>query len=74
MKLYLASIKSYQLDLGIECPIFADPRLEPERQIRTPLTRPHLSLILRHLASSNYNDEATRATFTLAFAAFLRVG
>ena len=86
MKLYLAGIKSYQLDLGIECAAFGDPRLErtihgikrdhrePERRIRTPLTRPHLLLILRHLSRSNYNDVATRAAFTLAFAAFLRVG
>jgi len=85
MKLYLAGIKSYQLDLGIECTAFADPRLErtihgikrdhqePERRIRTPLTRPHLILILRHLSRSHYNDIATRAAFTLAFAAFLRV-
>ena len=28
MKLYLAGIRSYQLDLGIECSAFADPRLE----------------------------------------------
>ena len=28
MKLYLAGIKSYQIDLGIECAAFADPRLE----------------------------------------------
>jgi len=82
MKLYLASIKTYQLDLGIECAAFADPRLErkiqgimrdhpePERPIRTPLTQPHLLLILRHLSHSNYNDVPIRATFTLAFAAF----
>lgn len=28
MKLYLCGIKSYQLDLGIECLAFTDPRLE----------------------------------------------
>ena len=28
MKLYLAGIKSYQLDLGIECSAFSDLRLE----------------------------------------------
>ena len=50
MKLYLAGIKSYQLDLGIECIEFSDPRLErtiqgikgdhqeTERKRRTPLT------------------------------------
>ena len=28
MKLYLTGIKSYQLDLVIECAAFTDPRLE----------------------------------------------
>jgi len=54
MKLYLSGIKSYQLDLGIDCTAFSDPRLErtlqgikrdhaePERRIRTPLTLPLL--------------------------------
>jgi len=85
MKPYLAGIKSYQHELGIECAAFADPRLEPmiprikrdhlepERQIQTQLTQPHLLLLLRHLSRANYNDVATRAAFTLAFAAFLRV-
>ena len=50
MKLYLASIMSYQLDLRIHCKAFGDPRLErmihrikrnynkPDRSIPTPLT------------------------------------
>jgi len=50
MKLYLAGIKCYQLDLGIECTAFFDPRLERtipgikpdhqrhERRIRNPVT------------------------------------
>jgi len=71
MELYLAGIRSYQLDLGIEGAGFADPRLEStiqwinrdplglERQIRTPLTQPHLLLILRHLSLSNLDDVAT---------------
>ena len=86
MKLYLTGIKSYQLDLGISCTAFSDPRLErtiqgikrdhnePERRMRTPLTRPCLKHIIHHLSPINYNDVATRAAFTLAFAGFLRVG
>ena len=86
MKLYLTGIKSYQLDLGISCTAFSDPRLartipgikrdhnEPERRMRTPLTRPCLKLIIHHLSPINYNDTATRAAFTLALAGFLRVG
>jgi len=70
-KLFLAGIKPYQIDLRIKCAAFAEPRLErtiqgikrdhlePERQIRIPLTRPHLLLILRHLSRCNYNDVAT---------------
>lgn len=50
MKLYLCGLKSYQLDLGVECTSFADPRLdrtlqeikrdhaEPDRHERKPLT------------------------------------
>jgi len=64
MKLYLTGIKSYQLDLGIDCTAFGDPRLErtiqgikrdynePERRLRTPLTQPYLLDILRHLRGS----------------------
>jgi len=86
MKLYLAGIKSYHLDLGIDHTAFSDLRLErtihgikrdhhePERRIRTPLIRPHLLLILQHPSTINYNDIVTRAAFTLAFAGFLRVG
>jgi len=86
MKLYLTGIKSYQLDLGIECTAFADPRLErtiqgikrdhtePETRTRTPLTCPCLLQILRYLPGFNYDDLVTRAAFTLAFAGFLRVG
>ena len=86
MKLYLAGIKSYQLDLRIECIEFSDPRLErtiqgikrdhqePKRRRRIPLTRPHLVQLLRHLSTTNYDNIATRAAFTLAFAGFLRVG
>ena len=86
MKLYLAGIKSYQLDLGIDCNAFADPRLErtiqgikrdhnePDRQPRSPLTRSYLLQILRTLQMSSYEDIVIRAAFTLAFAGFLRVG
>ena len=86
MKLYLAGIKSYQLDLGIDCKAFSDQRLErtiqgikrdhnePERRTRTPLTRPHLLQILSHLSSNDYDDIVIYAAFTLAFAGFLRVG
>jgi len=86
MKLYLAGLKSYQLDLGIECTAFKDPRLEcpiqgikrdhnqPERRIRTPLTHPHLLAIVTLLPVSSYDNIVLRAAFTLAFAGFLRVG
>ena len=86
MKLYLCGIKSYQLDLGIECTVFSDPRLErtlqgikrdhnePDRQDRTLLTRPYLLQILGVLGTENYEDVVIHAAFTLAFAAFLRVG
>lgn len=79
-------MNSYQLDLGISCTAFSNPRLErtiqgikrnhnePERWMRTPLTRPCLKPIIRHLSPINYNVAATRATFGLAFAGFLRVG
>ena len=82
----LNTIKSYQLDLGIDCTAFTDPRLErtlqgikrdhcePARRTRTPLTRPHLLHILHHLGRSDYDDLMIRAAFTLAFASFLRIG
>jgi len=83
MKLYLAGIHSYQLDLRIECAAFANRYLErtmqgikcdhpePRGRIRTPLTQPYLLPILRHLSGSNHNDVGTHAAFTLALAAFL---
>jgi len=86
MKLYLVSIKSYQLDLGIEWTAFSDPRLErtlqgikrdhnePARRTRTPLTRPHLLSLLHHLRIHDYNDTVMRAAFTVAFAGFLQIG
>ena len=86
MKLYLCGLKSYQLDLGIECTAFANPRLErtlqgikrdhiePGRRERTPLTRPQLLHILNRLGRTSYNDIVLQAAFTLAFAGFLRVG
>ena len=86
MKLYLAGVKSYQLDLGIDCKAFSDPRLErtiqgikrdhnePERRIRTPLTRPFLLSVLSPLTNNQYEDVVLHAAFTLAFAGFLRVG
>ena len=86
MKLYLCGIKFYQLDLGLECTAFTDPRFErtlqvikrdhnqPERNPRTPLTRPYLLLMIDTLSDRNYDDVVIRAAFTLAFAAFLRVG
>lgn len=86
MKLYLCSIKSYQLDLGIESSAFDHRRLErtiqgikrnhnkPEKRDRTPLTRPFLCQILQTLDPTSYDDAVIRAAFTLAFAAFLRVG
>lgn len=86
MKLYLCRIKSYQLDSGIECTVFSDPRLErtlqgrkrdhnePDRRDRTPLTRPCLLQMLGVLGTENYEDVVICAVFTLAFAAFLCVG
>jgi len=86
MKLDLARIKSYQLDLAISCKAFSDTRLErtlhgikrdynePERRIRTPLTRLCLLLFIRDLSPTNYDDVVIRAVFTLAFAGFLGIG
>jgi len=86
MKLYLCGLKSYQLDLGIECMAFTDPRLErtlqgikrdhseTDRRQRTPLTHPYLLTILNTLGHTSYDDVVLRAAFTLAFAGFLRVG
>lgn len=86
MKLYLCAIKSYQLDLGIECTALADPGLErtlqgikrdhQEPQLREPtrLPRPVLLVMLNRLEQSEYNDMVLQATFSLAFAGFLRVG
>jgi len=86
LKLYLSGLKSYHLDLGIEYTAFSDPRLErtiqgmkrdhnePERRVRTPLTRPALLRILSHLSAANYDYIVLHYAFTLAFAGFLRVG
>jgi len=86
IKLYLSGLKSYQLDLGIECLAFTDPRVErtiqgikrdhnePEQRTRTPLTRPYLLRILRYLPAPDYDNTMLYAAFTLAFAGFLRVG
>ena len=86
MKLYLCGIKSYQLDLGIECTAFADPRLErtlqgikrdhqePQLRERTPLTHPVLLVMLNRLTQLDYDDIVLQAAFSLAFAGFLRVG
>ena len=86
MKLYLTGIKSYQLDLGIDCTAFKDPPLEctlqgikrdhsqPAHHTRTPVTRSRLLDILYHLGGSDYDDLMIRAAFTLAFASFLRIG
>ena len=87
LKLYLGGIKSYQLDLGIDCSAFGDPRLErtiqgikrdqqePELRQRSPLTRPYLLRLLTCLpqAVPNYDNIVLHAAFTLAFAGFLRV-
>jgi len=86
MKVYLVGIKSYPLDLGIDCTPFSDPRLErtsqgikrdhnePAWRTRTPLTRPHLLSLLNYLRIHDYNDTVMRAAFNLAFACFLRIG
>ena len=86
MKLYLAGIKSYQLDLGIDLTAFIDPRLKRTIQgikrehaelashIRSSLTRPLLLRILTHLHFMYYDTTALWAAFTLAFAGFLWVG
>ena len=86
LKLYLSGIKSYQLDLGIDCRAFLDPHVErtiqgikrdyheSDRRTRTPLTSPYLLKLLNHLRSPTYNNVVLRAAFTLAFPAFLRVG
>ena len=82
MKLYLCGIKSYQLELRLECIAFTDPRLErtlpgikqdhnqPEPNPRTPLSRPYLLLRINTRTDRNYDDVVIQAAFTLAFAAF----
>ena len=48
MKLYLAGLKSYQLDLGIECTVFSDPRLERTIQgIKRQHNEPERRVLLR---------------------------
>jgi len=86
MKLFLSGLKSYQLDLGMDCLAFTDSRIErtiqvinqnhnqPERRIRTPLTRPYLLHILCHLPGPDYDNTMLGAALTLAFAGFLPVG
>ena len=86
IKLYLAGVRSYQLDLGIDCKAFADPGLErtiqeincdhnePECLIRTPLTPPYPLKVFSPLTANNYEDVVIHAKFKLAFAGFLRVG
>jgi len=86
MKLYLAGIKSYQLDLGLDCKAFSDPWLErtiqgikrdhnePERRTRTPLTCPYLLRTLAPLTPNQYDDVVIYAAFALAIAGFLREG
>jgi len=66
--------------------MFSDPRLErtlqrikrdhnePDCRDRTPSTRASLIPILSALGNTSYNEAVTRAVFSLAFAAFLRVG
>ena len=86
MKLYLSWLKLYQLDLRIECLAFTDPRIErtiqgikrdhnePERRIRTPLTRPYLLYIFCLLPGPDYDNTTLAAAFTMAFAGFVRIG
>ena len=86
MKLYLSGIKLYQLDVGIDCTAFADPRLEttirgikrdhnePDKRPPTPLTRPYLLPIIGVLLISSYGNIIIQAAFTLTFTGFLRVG
>jgi integrase len=90
LKLYLTGLKSYHIDLGLDTSAFDDERLErtirgikrehpdaPRRE-RTPLIRPKLLRILRVLSypryATSHEEMALRAAFTLAFAAFLRIG
>ena len=86
MKVYLCGIKSYQLDLGIECTVFTHPGLERtlpgikcdhnklQHRDQTSLIRPNLVLMLSRVGHTSYNDTVILAAFTRAFAPFLRVG
>lgn len=47
---------------------------EPDSREGTPLTRPHLLLILNRIGNSSYDDLGLYTAFTLVFAAFLKVG
>jgi len=47
---------------------------QPDRQKRTALTRRDLLITINHLGGASYDDIVLQASFTLAFAGFLRVG
>lgn len=86
MKVYLTSLRSCHVDLGLSITAFQDNRLEQviwgiNRQYgeaaqreRTPLTREALVAILHCLLEPTYENTVLWAAFTLDFVGFLRVG
>ena len=86
MKQYLSGLRSYHVDLGLPVAAFQDERLErvirgikrdhaePDRRERSPLMSDSLLRILRELRQPSHTNHTLKATFTLAFAGFLRVG
>lgn len=89
IKLYLAGIRSFQVDIGItkeELEVFHHSTLErviqgicrlrgePDVKEQLPITRPILLEMLATLNTSQQKGATFHAAFSLAFAGFLRMG
>lgn len=86
MKPYLTGIKSYQLDLGIDCKVCPNSLLEgtihgikqdhdePNCRKRTPLTSPLILQILCCITPTSYENLVIWAVFRFPFAGFLHLG
>lgn len=89
IKLYLAGVRSFQVDMGTtrsELEVFHHPTLEriiqgirrlrgePEVKERLPITRSILLAMLATFDTNTQNGATFHAAFCLAFAGFLRMG
>ena len=86
IKKRLSSLRSYHVDLGFEIEVFKNPQLDrvvrgikrllPEtaRRERTPITYDIQVKLLGSLDPAMPKGRLLQATFSLAFAAFLRSG